>query len=112
MTFKEMTRIIKKNGYIYVNVPSSGPYHKYPGDNLRFYTDAGQALAYWLCFKIDNISYPCTVIEAFNINYEPWNDYVCVWQRTDENITDILLNNNIIKNIGLLKKKINKSKNI
>ena len=47
MTFKEMCRIVKPTGYIYVNAPSAGPYHMYPGDNWRFYSDAGHALAYW-----------------------------------------------------------------
>ena len=42
LTFKEMTRIVKPEGFIYVNAPTRGIYHGYPGDNWRFYSDAGQ----------------------------------------------------------------------
>ena len=68
LTFKEMTRIIKPSGYIYVNAPTSCMYRQYPGDNWRFYSDAGQALAYWSGIKMstENI-YPVKVIETFNI---------------------------------------------
>ena len=63
LTFREMTRIVKLGGAIYVNAPSGGQYHKYPGDNWRFYSDAGQALAYWsgypnLLFKEEKIRAP------------------------------------------------------
>lgn len=107
MTFKEMTRIIKLNGYIYLNAPTSGPYHTYPGDNWRFYSDCGQALAYWSCFELDNKKYPVKVIETFNILGDIWNDFVCIWMRVDETTTDILINTEILNNIGKLEKKIN-----
>ena len=46
-TFKDLCRILKPGGLIYINAPMSGPYHRFPGDNWRFYTDAAQALAIW-----------------------------------------------------------------
>lgn len=43
MTFREMCRITKIGGFIYANAPGRGSYHGFPGDNWRFYYDAGQA---------------------------------------------------------------------
>jgi len=110
LTFKEMTRIIKPSGYIYINAPTSGPYHKFPGDNWRFYSDAGQALAYWSGKQISNEPiYPVKVVETFNVLGDFWNDFVCVWQRVNiENIeTNIIVHNEIINNIGILEQTIN-----
>ena len=104
-----MTRIIKPSGYIYINAPTSGPYHCYPGDNWRFYSDAGQALAFWSGKQMSNETiYPVKVIETFNV-LGPWNDFVCVWQRVNvENIEkNIIVQNDIINNIGILEKTIN-----
>lgn len=110
LTFKEMTRIIKPSGYIYINAPTTGPYHGYPGDNWRFYSDAGQALAYWSGKQISNETiYPVKVVETFNVLGDMWNDFVCVWQRVNiENIEkNIVVHNYIINNIGILEKTIN-----
>ena len=110
LTFKEMTRVIKPSGYIYINAPTSGPYHTYPGDNWRFYSDAGQALAHWSGKQISNETiYPVKVIETFNVLGSVFNDFVCVWQRVNiENIEKtILVHNEIINKIGILEKTIN-----
>jgi SAM-dependent methyltransferase len=110
LTFKEMTRIIKPSGYIYVNAPTSGPYHCHPGDNWRFYSDAGQALAYWSGIQVSNENiYPVKVIETFNVLGECWNDFVCIWKRVDiENIEkNITVHSDIINNIGILEQTIN-----
>ena len=110
LTFKEMTRIIKPSGYIYINAPTTGPYHTYPGDNWRFYSDAGQALAYWSGKQISNETiYPVKVVETFNVLGDEWNDFVCVWQRVNvENIEKgITVRNEIINNIGILEQTIN-----
>ena len=110
LTFKEMTRIVKTSGYIYINAPTSGPYHTYPGDNWRFYSDAGQALSYWSGKQIANETiYPVKVIETFNVLGSVFNDFVCVWQRVNiENIEKtILVHNEIINKIGILEKTIN-----
>ena len=47
MTFLEMCRIVKPGGYIYINAPSQGPYHGYPGDCWRFYKDSWESLRKW-----------------------------------------------------------------
>ena len=110
LTFKEMTRIIKPSGYIYINAPTAGPYHTYPGDNWRFYSDAGQALAFWSGKQISNENiYPVKVVETFNVLGDVWNDFVCIWKRV--NIEDIekkiIINNEIINTVGILEQTIN-----
>jgi SAM-dependent methyltransferase len=108
LTFKEMTRIIKPDGFIYINAPTAGPYHCYPGDNWRFYSDAGQALAYWSGIQVVNEEvYPVKVVETFNILGNSWNDFVCVWARIDIQEKDILVSSVILNNIGKLEKSIN-----
>jgi len=81
MTFREMARVVKINGLLYINAPSAGPYHGYPGDCWRFYKDAGKALAFWSGYKINDLSYP---VELLSQHFEEgtWKDNVCVWKRT------------------------------
>jgi len=110
ITFREMTRIIKPTGFIYINAPTKGYYHGYPGDNWRFFSDAGQALAYWSGKQMSNEDvYPVKVIETFNILGECWNDFVCVWQRVDiENAEKaIVVHEDILNSKGILEQKIN-----
>jgi len=107
ITFKEMTRIVQMGGFIYVNAPTYGPYHCYPGDNWRFYSDAGQALAYWSSFKYANEEvYPVRVFETFHILplRDTWTDFVCVWERVDTLETEITVSPNISGHIGILEK--------
>ena len=47
LTFLKMSRVTKTGGYVYLNVPSNGPFHRYPIDAWRFFPDAGLALAKW-----------------------------------------------------------------
>ena len=110
ITFKEMTRITKLGGFIYVNAPTDGPYHCYPGDNWRFYSDAGQALSYWSSFQFSNEHvFPVKVVETFHIlpKHDIWCDFVCVWERVNEKQDDIVVSTNILQNIGILEKKLN-----
>ena len=79
ITFREMTRIIKPTGFIYINAPTKGYYHGYPGDNWRFFSDARQALAYWSGKQMSNEDvYPVKIVETFNVLGDCWNDFVCV----------------------------------
>lgn len=109
ITFREMARVVKVGGYIYVNAPSNGPYHGYPGDNWRFYSDAGQALAYWSSKTVDGKSFPVSVEETFHILPKTgyWIDFVTVWKRTTEPQTDIVLSDKIRNNNGGLKYALN-----
>jgi SAM-dependent methyltransferase len=115
MTFKEMCRIVKKDGYILVNAPSNGFYHRHPGDNWRFYGDAGQSLAYWSGVKAyqDELTFPVKVIETFFIepynNVEIWRDFVCIWQRTDEPEKEFVLPEHYKKNTGRLQQALVRS---
>lgn len=113
ITFKEMTRITKLGGFIYVNVPTNGPYHCHPGDNWRFYSDAGQALSYWSSFQFSNEHvFPVKVVETFHIlpKKDGWCDFVCVWERVDEKQSDIVVSKIIFENIGILEKMLNDNK--
>lgn len=47
VSFKEMCRVLMPGGYMYVQAPSNGPYHGWPGDNWRFYIDSWKALEKW-----------------------------------------------------------------
>ena len=106
MTFKEMCRVVKKSGYIYVNAPSNGVYHAFPGDNWRFYTDSAQSLAYWSGIPIHETSWPVKIVETFFVlpKKDIWTDFVCVWQRTDIPETEITVSNEIKNFEGPLKK--------
>jgi len=109
LTFREMSRILKPGGFIYINAPTTGKYHCHPGDNWRFYSDAGQALAYWSGYKMGNEEvYPVKVVETFHILplNEYWIDFVCVWQRVDEPQNDITVSSDIYNNIGVLENSI------
>lgn len=108
ITFREMCRIVKLDGYIYVNAPSNGYYHGHPGDNWRFYADAGQSLAYWSGIEFEGKITPVKVIESFHINpsFDIWRDYVCIWQRTTEIDIEIKLRDDIKNTITPLKKEL------
>ena len=105
MTFRELCRIVKKDGYIYINAPSNGIYHRYPGDNWRFYSDAGQALAYWAGTEINGGRYPVIVEETFHLYplTDSWIDFICIWKRTDIPETTIIVSDEIKNKIGPLK---------
>lgn len=110
LTFKEMCRVVKLGGYIYINAPVNGSYHCYPDDNWRFYPGAGQALAYWSGIKMyDENIYPVKVIETFNIlpKSSEWIDFVCIWQRVNDKDTSIVLSHEIKNKVGMLEKSLN-----
>jgi SAM-dependent methyltransferase len=89
MTFREMARVVKVSGYVYVSAPANGPYHGYPGDCWRFYGDAPQALAHWSGRIVDGNSVPTEVVESFHIApfQDIWVDFVGVWRRCPEPVT-------------------------
>ena len=110
MTFKEMCRIVKLGGFIYVSAPTNGAYHCHPGDNWRFYSDAGQALAYWSGVQIYNEPiFPVKVIETFHILpiHDMWIDFICIWQRVDERETNITVPESVYNERGMLETFLN-----
>ena len=87
MTFREMCRVTRVGGAVYVNAPAQGPYHGYPGDNWRFYGDAAAALSVWsgrALFPGDAPS-PAVVAEVFHILplRHGWVDFTAVWRRVE-----------------------------
>ena len=110
MTVKEMSRVVKLGGFIYVNSPTNGPYHCYPGDNWRFYSDAGQALAYWSGIQVSNEEiFPLKVAETFHILpvRDVWIDFICIWERVTDRETEITVANSIVETVGVLEKSLN-----
>jgi SAM-dependent methyltransferase len=79
LTFLEMARVTKPGGYIYINVPSNGQYHRFPTDNWRFYPDAGLGLQTWA----NREGLGVTLIESFvaRRDNDSWNDTVLVFAR-------------------------------
>ena len=47
ITFLELLRILKPNGFLFLQAPSAGVEHRTPTDNWRFYRDAPFALEKW-----------------------------------------------------------------
>ena len=68
--FEEMSRVIGKDGFIFLIAPSGGPIHRYPVDCYRFYPDAYQALA-----KYTGINLAACWMD----DRGPWNDLVGVF---------------------------------
>ncbi len=77
MTFLEYVRIIKPGGFIYINAPSNGYYHRYPNDNWRFYPDCGHVLVRWA----KRNGYEVELVESFcgDRRDDVWNDYAAVF---------------------------------
>jgi SAM-dependent methyltransferase len=77
MTFLEMSRIVKPGGYIYINAPSSGFYHGFPGDCWRFFADAGKALTKWANKNGHNIQ----LVETYIDSRGEWKDNVSIYRK-------------------------------
>jgi hypothetical protein len=78
MTFVEMCRILKpKHGFLYINAPSAGPYHGYPGDCWRFYADSWNALIKWA----KRYGYDMEIVESYIDERGGWRDNVCIMKR-------------------------------
>jgi len=79
LTFLEMARVTKKEGFIYISAPSNGSYHEYPYDNWRFYPDAGLALTEWA----KTAGLRLRLIESFVARRvaDYWNDCVLVFRK-------------------------------
>ena len=79
LTFLEDLRVLSARGFLYVNAPSSGPYHGYPLDHWRFYPDAGIALELWG----RRMLHPVRLIESFVTDQRVhfFNDYVMVFTK-------------------------------
>ena len=78
LTFQEMCRLIKNNGYIYICAPSIGPYHAHPIDNWRFYKDSWLSLELWA----KHLKYKIQLVESYIDNSDPmWHDSVGIYKK-------------------------------
>jgi predicted SAM-dependent methyltransferase len=77
MTFIEMCRILKPGGILYINVPSAGYYHGYPGDCWRFYADSWKALASWA----KEHDYTMNIVESYIDPRGEWKDAVGILRK-------------------------------
>jgi len=75
LTFLEAARVLAPGGALYLNVPSQGDYHGYPGDNWRFYPDSGLALQQWA--RRNNVE--MSLVESFTVQVPCWYDFVAVF---------------------------------
>ena len=72
LSFQEMVRVLKPDGYLFLIAPSAGPIHRYPVDCYRFYPDAFKALA-------DLAG--CYLIDSWLDKRGPWKDLVGVFSK-------------------------------
>ena len=71
LSFGEMLRVLKPDGYLFLIAPSGGPIHNYPVDCYRFYPDAFRALARYA---------GCQLLDMWHDDRGPWNDLVGVFR--------------------------------
>jgi len=75
LVYLEVMRCLKPGGLFYLNVPSSGDFHRYPVDCWRFYPDSGQALARWGQRNgVDSL-----LLESYTQLGGGWQDFVAVF---------------------------------
>jgi len=76
-TFREMMRVLKPDGYLFLIAPSSGGIHRYPVDCYRFYPDAYHALAKYA---------ECKLVDVWHDQRGAWRDLVGVfsWRQDRE----------------------------
>ncbi len=76
-TLSEMSRVVKKTGFLFICAPSNGGVHRYPLDCFRFYPDASQSF-----LAIVREKAPQAVLsESFvgdQDHEQMWNDYVAI----------------------------------
>jgi SAM-dependent methyltransferase len=89
ISFQEMCRVLKPGGYMYIQAPSNGPYHGWPGDNWRFYIDSWKALEKWgkrLGYNIELVEHyidtvtPPSQSEGNRI----WNDSIGIFRKKNK----------------------------
>jgi SAM-dependent methyltransferase len=75
VTFLEICRVLKQGGYLYINAPSRGVYHRYPIDAWRFFPDSGIALCGWA--KANN--HAMNLLESFIALGDDFDDCVMIF---------------------------------
>lgn len=78
LTFKEMCRVVKTHGYIYIQAPSIGPYHAHPIDCWRFYADSWKGLEMWG----KHLEYNISLVESYIDNSDGlWHDSIGIFHK-------------------------------
>jgi cephalosporin hydroxylase len=72
LTWKEMVRVVKRGGFLFLIAPSSGLEHRYPVDCWRFYRDGFHALA-----ALEHLD----VLEVETRWTNPWGDTVGAFRK-------------------------------
>lgn len=75
LVFLEILRVLKSKALFYLNVPSTGSFHRYPVDCWRFYPDSGRALVNWA--KRSGIN--AEVLESYTQKGGTFQDFVSVF---------------------------------
>jgi SAM-dependent methyltransferase len=96
MSFQEMCRVLKPGGYMYIQAPSNGPYHGWPGDNWRFYIDSWKALEKWgkkLGFDIELVEHYIddTTPHHPNEGFRLWNDSIGIYRKKPIELNKVAL---------------------
>ena len=96
ISFQEMCRVLKPGGYMYVQAPSNGPYHGWPGDNWRFYIDSWKALEKWgkkLKFDIELVEHYIddTTPHHPNEGFRLWNDSIGIYRKKPIELNKVAL---------------------
>ena len=80
LTFNEMLRVVKPEGFVYICAPSNGWVHRYPMDVYRFYPDAGIGLVEWGRREFPELE----LVESFisERDGDIWNDFCAVFSKT------------------------------
>jgi len=76
LTWLQMVRVLKSNGFIFLIAPSRGPEHRHPVDCWRFYPDSYRALAKFGGLELMEVS---TDLE--NDAAGQWGDTVGVYRK-------------------------------
>lgn len=74
LSFQEMMRLVRPDGFLFLIAPSAGPIHRYPVDCYRFYPDAYHALAKYS---------GCVLVDLWLDERGPWRDLTGVFAKTD-----------------------------
>jgi hypothetical protein len=72
LSFQEMVRVLKPDGYLFLIAPSAGPEHRFPVDCYRFYPDAFRGLAKHA---------RCRLVDLWHDERGPWCDLVGVFSK-------------------------------
>ena len=96
ISFQEMCRVLKPGGYMYIQAPSNGPYHGWPGDNWRFYIDSWKALEKWgkkLGFDIELVEHYIddTTPHHPNERFRLWNDSIGIYRKKPVELNKVAL---------------------